>query len=385
MQVPNRWWNKFEGRDLKLRHREPKKENRQHQLAALAMCENIDSNVGRILKRLDELDLTENTIVAFFCDNGPNGWRWNGGMKGRKGSTDEGGVRSPLFVRWPKSIAAGSTVKGYGGAIDLLPTFAELAGVRRVGDKLLDGISLAPALLGKADLPTDRFLFSAWRGRVSVRQGPYRLDHKGALFDLSLDPGQRRDVSSQHAGVADRLRTAVRKFRDEVLSEIDSHKRPFLVGHPDAARTQLPARDATASGEIKRSNRFPNCSYFTNWTSTDDAIVCDAEVLTAGSYRVEVYYTCPVGDEGATVALEFAGSRCEGRVKTPHDPPALGAEHDRVQRVESYVKDFKPLDLGVVRLSKGRGPLRLRALRNDRGQVMEFRSLMLTRVETLPR
>ena len=76
--------------------REPQQEDVTTTRAALAMCENIDWNVGRVLAKLDELKLAENTIVLYFCDNGPNSWRWNGGMKGRKGSTDEGGVRSPL-------------------------------------------------------------------------------------------------------------------------------------------------------------------------------------------------------------------------------------------------------------------------------------------------
>jgi arylsulfatase A-like enzyme len=60
------------------------------------------------VEKLDELKLADDTIVVYFCDNGPNGWRWNGGMKGRKGSTDEGGVRSPLFVRRPREIGAGT-------------------------------------------------------------------------------------------------------------------------------------------------------------------------------------------------------------------------------------------------------------------------------------
>ena len=75
--------------------------------AALAMCENIDWNVGRVLKKLDELKLADNTIVLYFSDNGPNSWRWNGGMKGRKGSTDEGGVRSPLLDPLARAHSAG--------------------------------------------------------------------------------------------------------------------------------------------------------------------------------------------------------------------------------------------------------------------------------------
>ncbi len=79
------------------RHAGPQREDLAMTRAALAMCENIDWNVGRVLQKLDELKLADNTIVLYFSDNGPNSWRWNGGMKGRKGSTDEGGVRSPLL------------------------------------------------------------------------------------------------------------------------------------------------------------------------------------------------------------------------------------------------------------------------------------------------
>ena len=99
------------------------------------MCENIDWNVGRVLAKLDELKLAENTIVVYFSDNGPNGWRWNGGMKGRKGSTDEGGIRSPLLIRWPGQIKPGTKVTQIAGAIDLLPTLADLAGVQVAGDQ----------------------------------------------------------------------------------------------------------------------------------------------------------------------------------------------------------------------------------------------------------
>ena len=95
------------------------------------MCENIDWNVGRVLEKLDELKLRDDTIVIYFSDNGPNSYRWNGGMKGRKGSIDEGGLRSPFFIRWPKKIPAGKSVPQIAGAIDLLPTLRELSGVER--------------------------------------------------------------------------------------------------------------------------------------------------------------------------------------------------------------------------------------------------------------
>ena len=113
MQVPDRWWKKFKDKKLEemMRHRTPSREDRLHLLAALAMCENIDWNVGRLLKKLDQLKVADDTIVVFFHDNGPNGTRWNGDMEGRKGSTEEGGTRSPLLIRWPKGIKSGTEDK----------------------------------------------------------------------------------------------------------------------------------------------------------------------------------------------------------------------------------------------------------------------------------
>lgn len=184
MQVPDRFFDKFKDAPLAMRHREPDREDLEMTRAALAMCENIDENVGRLLKKLEELKLEDNTIVLYFCDNGPNSWRWNGGMKGRKASTDEGGVRSPLFIRWPEKIAAGRKIPTIAAAIDLLPTLAELCDVPLIGDKPLDGISLAPLLLGEAEELEDRMIFSHWAGRVSVRTQRYRLDHTGKLFDM---------------------------------------------------------------------------------------------------------------------------------------------------------------------------------------------------------
>src|SRR5262249_39973076 len=186
--------------------------------AALAMCENIDGNVGRVLRKLDELKLAEQTIVLYFSDNGPNSWRWNGGMKGRKGSTDEGGVRAPLLVRWPGHIKPGTRAAPTAAAIALLPTLADLAGVKVVGDKPLDGVSVAPLLRGKAGDWPDRMLFSHWNGSVSVRTQQYRLDATGRLYDLTKDPGQERDLAQDQPEVATRLAEAAPRWQREGLS-----------------------------------------------------------------------------------------------------------------------------------------------------------------------
>ena len=380
MQVPDRWWNKFRDKELEMHNRDPKRENLPHVRAALAMCENIDWNVGRLLKKLDDLDLADDTIVLYFCDNGPNGYRWNGGMKGRKGSTDEGGVRSPLLIRWPEKIAAGRKVDQIAGAIDLLPTLADLCGIDSISEKALDGISLRPILFGEDISMPERMIFSHWRGRVSVRTQQHRLDHQGKLYDLDADPGQKRDISAEHPDITHRLKSAQQEWKDTVLTGYDNDDRPFPVGHPDFPLTQLPARDAKTTGGIKRSNKFPNCSYFTNWKSTDDAIYWDVEVLTPEKYEAEIYYTCPQSDVGAEIELTSGQNQLKTKVIKAHDSDLIGGEQDRVSRQESYVKDFVPMTAGVIELNSGRQTLALKATDIPGQQVMDFRLLMLKRL-----
>ncbi len=381
MQVPDRWWDKFQDKQLKMHNREPTRENIPHVRAALAMCENIDWNVGRILEKLADLEVAENTIVVYFCDNGPNGYRWNGGMKGRKGSTDEGGVRTPMLIRWPAKITGGKKISQIGAAIDLLPTLAALAGVDVVSEKQLDGVSLKPLLLDNSASWQDRVIFSHWRNRVSARNQKYRLDHRGMLYDMVTDPGQSTDVSERHPQIATELRDVVKRWREDVLAGYDRDIRAFTIGHSDYKYTQIPARDGKAHGHIKRSNRFPNCSFFTNWKSVDDKITWDAEVGVSGDYEVELHYACPAADVGSTIELSFGESRLRGQISVAHDPPLRGGENDRVERMESYVKDFKSMKLGTIKLEKGKGELSLRAIDIPGAQAMEFRLLMFTRVE----
>jgi arylsulfatase A-like enzyme len=380
MQVPERFWKKFDGAELEMLRRDGKKEEDDFTRAALAMCENIDWNVGRVLKLLQDLKLEEDTIVLYFSDNGPNGWRWNGGMRGKKGSTDEGGVRSPLAVRWPGHIAAGKRISEIAGVIDLLPTLTALVGIADVSEKPLDGVSLKPLLLESNPEWEDRMIFSQWSKRVSVRTQQFRLDHTGKLYDMGKDPAQEKDVAEARPEVAKRLRKAVEDWREDVLEGYDDDERPFVIGHPGCMWTQIPARDAVAHGEIKRSNRWPNCSFYTNWVNKEDYISLAAELPASGVFDVQVYYTCPKEDIGSTVEMSFNGGAVRGVVAEAHDPPLVGAAQDRSERMESYVKDFKVLRLGKVQLAEGQGELALRALDMPGGQVMDFRLMMLERV-----
>jgi arylsulfatase A-like enzyme len=380
--VPYMYWQRFEGQPVEMRARSTDREELDITRCALAMCENIDWNVGRVLARLDELKLAENTIVIYFSDNGPNSFRYNGDMKGRKGSTDEGGVRSPLVLRWPAKVKPGTEVEEIAGAIDLLPTLASMAGVKlesNASNKPLDGVDISPLLYGgRVDWP-DRTIFSHWNGRVSARTQQYRLDNRGELYDMLADPGQRVNVADKQPEVAARLTEAVAAWKQDVLAALGPDDRPYPVGYAEFPRTPLPARDGVPHGGVKRSSGAPNCSYFVNWTALDDRITWDVEVATSGDYDVELLYTCPEADVGSTIELSLGESRLTGKVTPGWDPP-LYTNQDTLPRPpgESQMKDFHPLSLGTVRLEKGPGQLTLRALEIPGKHVMDVRTVTLT-------
>ena len=398
--APEQDWQRFKEKPITQRATEPDKEVLDETRCALAMIENQDANIGRVLAKLDALKLTDNTIVLYFSDNGPNSARWNGGMKGRKASTDEGGVRSTCLLRWPARLPAGHRVPQIAGAIDLLPTLTALAEVARVGDKPLDGLDLSPLLLRQNVEWSDRMLFSTWAGRISVRTQQHRLDDQGQLFDMVTDPGQTTAITSREPEITARLKDAVSAWRRDVLNAprpagvaattqerglkialggnaVDP--RPIPVGYREFPITMLPARDGEPRGTVKRSSPAPNCSYFVNWTSREDRLVWLLDVHTPGRYEVVVDYTCPESDVGSRVELTFRDSHLEGRVAPGWNPP-LYTNQDTLPRPhgESQMKEFRPLKLGEITLERGTGPLTLRALEIPGQSVMDVRRVTLT-------
>ena len=381
MQVPDEWWHKFKDKELDMLHRDPDKEDIDFTRAALAMVENIDWNVGRVVEKLEAMSLRENTLVIYLSDNGPNSWRWNGNMKGRKGSTDEGGVRSPLIMNWPGTIQAGKVVKEIGASIDLLPTLVDISNANYQSEKPLDGVSLAPLLFEDKPAWEDRLIFSYWNKKLSVRNQKYRLGNEGMLFDMEEDPAQNQDISAEKPEIFTALMKAKSDWERDVLSELpEEDNRTFTIGYEGFPNTQIPARDLIAHGNIIRSNRWPNCSFYTNWTSVEDMLTLDIEVLNEGEYEVVIYYTCPAESVGSRFELSFLDSRLEGQITEAHDPPLTGMENDRTLRPESYVKDFKPLNIGTIHLEKGMGTLKLQPLEIPGKEVMDFRLMMLKKI-----
>ena len=192
------------------------------------------------------------------------------------------------------------------------------------------------------------------------------------------DPGQVKDISKKHPDIAARLTKAANQFRQSAIKNIPP--RPFTVGHRGSVVTHLPARDGISHGSIKRSNRFPNDSFFLNWTSTDDSITWDIEVLTPGRYEAQLHYTCRKEDVGAKMQLVFENHKTECTITEAHDPPLVGSQQDRFDRAESYVKDFMSTSMGVLEMPAKRGQLTLKAVEIPGERAVDVRYVVFTRI-----
>ncbi|MHC4759371.1 MAG: arylsulfatase [Planctomycetota bacterium] len=172
-----------------------------------AMITRMDKDVGRVLDLLKELDIDGETIVFFCSDNGGIRGGTLPPFKGGKGSFHEGGIRTPMVVRWPGKIAAETVSDARWYFADVMPTLAELAGVQAPGN--IDGVSVVPTLFGKKQEELrERFMY--WEQPRKLTQAVRWRDWKvlrrkrGAkleLYDLAVDPGEANDVAAKHPQV----------------------------------------------------------------------------------------------------------------------------------------------------------------------------------------
>ena len=192
------------------------------------MITRLDSYVGGILKKLKEKGLDENTIVFFSSDNGPHEeggadpefFGRDGKLRGLKRQCHEGGIRIPFIVRWPGHIASGTTNDHQLAFYDILPTFCELIGDKKLPDKNkdhFDGISFAPTLLGN-DKKQKEHEFLYWEfhetDQMAVRMGDWKLIIKKgipSLYNLKEDLHEDHDVASQNPSIVKKMLEVIQR------------------------------------------------------------------------------------------------------------------------------------------------------------------------------
>jgi arylsulfatase A len=195
----------------------------------------LDHAFGNLMLTLDELGLRNNTLVVFTSDNGPEGAGTKGrtrgstgGLRGRKRSLYEGGIRVPGIIRWPNRIAPGTVCDTPIIGSDLFPTVLAAAGVAAPKDRTLDGVNLLPLLAGK---PLTRPIPMYWRYhaapgpfKVAMRDGDWKIladlgFTQFELYHLGNDPKETKNLADKHPDKLDELRDRLRKLHEEIEKE----------------------------------------------------------------------------------------------------------------------------------------------------------------------
>lgn len=178
-----------------------------------AMITRMDRDIGQIIDLLDELGIAENTIVMFGSDNGPSNeggqnldfFASSGGLRGKKGTLYEGGVRTPFIVRWKGKIKEGIESGLISHFSDFLPTACDIAGIPP--QKKIDGISMWPILLGESG-QQHKYLYWEWKGIQALRVGKWKFFYMNAdnpdqkpiyeLYNLNEDKAEQNNVAADH-------------------------------------------------------------------------------------------------------------------------------------------------------------------------------------------
>ncbi|TWU15672.1 sulfatase [Allorhodopirellula heiligendammensis] len=195
--------------------------------ARAGMVEKLDDSVGRIMAKLEELGIADNTVIILTGDNGGDDDRTTGGLRDFKGFSHEGAVREPLVIKWPGHTKPGSSCDEMVIGTDLYPTMLEMAGLKQRPDQHLDGISIEPLLTGEATTLPRQSLYWHYphyhrtRPYGAVRNGDWKLieffeDGRLELFNLKKDPFETTDVAAEHSEKAKELLAELNAWRNEV-------------------------------------------------------------------------------------------------------------------------------------------------------------------------
>ncbi len=252
------------------------------------MVTNIDDNFSRLLAKLKESGLEDNTIVIFMSDNGPSQGvveddRYSAGLRGLKGMVYENGIRVPCFIRWPADFKGGRKIDRIAAHIDIMPTLLEACGLDKPKDVLLDGVSLMPLLRGDDRDWPDRTLYFQWHRRpfmpqlyrcFAARNQKYKLvqaqglggindaimrsykqicraqgreynppknrnEFRFELFDISKDPLEKNDISAEHPEIVAKMKADYQNWFNDVTTTRGFDRPETILGTPYENPTML--------------------------------------------------------------------------------------------------------------------------------------------------
>lgn len=232
-----------------------------------AMVTNIDDNVGKVIQKLDELKIADNTLLIFMTDNGPQQRRYVAGMRGTKGTVYNGGVRVPFYLKMPNASNQNKSIETTAAHIDILPTLAEICKVDLPVDKKIDGKSLVPLIQNKKVDWAERSLFFYWTRRypelyysMAVQQGNHKLVgytnynaeiEDFELFNIVTDGFEQKNIVADNKELARNLKAELDNYYTELIRSNNLiNPQPIFVGDKNENPIILNRNDAGGSRGI---------------------------------------------------------------------------------------------------------------------------------------
>jgi len=358
------------------------------------MIEVIDKQVDRMLQFLDKKGQAESTIVIFLSDNGPATWRYNAGLRGKKSSVYDGGIRVPCFIRWPGKLNP-HTVDYPLAHIDLLPTLTEWCGILGVESLDLDGISFAALAEDPAATWSDRKLISFSQGnksRVSTtgtvhtnRWTAVMQGGKWELYDILADLTQRDNLANTYPDV-------VKELRDHYEATLATmpplgKTTPFPLSASSHNKVVLEGQDALLPQEYKGKGidyNYPSGishQWISFWTDPRAVPEWEVDVVAPGTFKVSLLYCLPESDLGVQAHFSIQDQQLPIVITEAFDPPPNPQPFIlEGESVKYENKDWKELPVGEISLQKGIAKARIHVTSIPGKAAMEIKEVVLERL-----
>jgi arylsulfatase A-like enzyme len=369
-QVPDKYFNKYKAKGLE-----------DKDACIYGMVENIDENIGLLMDYLEESGKIDNTIVVFMTDNGPNGIRYNGGMKGKKADLDEGGVKVPFFMKIPGFRP--KLVRPWAGHIDILPTLADLLDIAVPDNLDIHGRSLKPLIVGESTWQERNFFthhvhlkFDTIPG--AVRNQEYLLTLKNnqqELYHLIDDPFQTNNIILEKIDLADEMKEEYLSWWNEMIKGGVEPPR-IQIGHSLAPRVELPAADGKRFGKVKYMGEMGWANdWFVGFENQKDGVFWELEAVEHCEYEVYIQMSndVPLG------LLLYLNDQQQEIILDSANQAELIPNKDRVLRVEVEEYIWPEIPLGKIKFEKGKLNLKL-GIAQDVAKSPAIKGLVLRKI-----
>lgn len=378
LQVPDKYFNKYKNKGVD-----------DFNATIYGMAENIDDNVGKIIHKLKDLDIEDNTIIIYMSDNGPLNLRYNAGLKGKKGSVDEGGVNVPFIIKWKDKINANLTIDEPLAHIDVLPTLLDLVNAKIKLKNKIDGKSFKTLLEGKENkVFANRSLFQEWNGNKRLRSGDFLLINE-ALFNIKKDKSQERYIRRFNQGTYDSLRLMYDTWYKTLPNKVA--EKPIPVGYKKYPVTHLPAHEANLfpAFEFRKDRKHTGIAYHSLygwahdwidfWTQPSAYVSWNVDVVEKGEFELTLKYALAKEDLGTTLILEVGNQKISIDNLESFEHSQF-KNFDRVKRdQEAPETDWKTMVVGKLNLTKGKKKIVLRATKIPGNKSIELKEIYLVK------